>query len=105
MDFGLTEAQIGEVRAILGRQTRVEVAWVYGSRAKGNFTPYSDLDLALEGNEIDFQILGRLLLDFDDSRLPVRVDMQRLAAIKSAELLGHIERVGKVIYRRQEPRS
>jgi predicted nucleotidyltransferase len=31
----------------------IEKVWLYGSRAKGNYQPYSDIDIALEGELLD----------------------------------------------------
>jgi predicted nucleotidyltransferase len=49
---------------------------VFGSRARGGATPFSDLDLALfaEG-PVDPALLARLADAFEESSLPWRVDL------------------------------
>ena len=55
--------------------------WVYGSRAKGRARRYSDLDLMLDdgGQPIPFRVMGDLDEDFDESNLPIIVDLHDLA--------------------------
>jgi hypothetical protein len=50
MEFGLSETTLSTVRAILAAHPKVESAIVYGSRAKGNYKPGSDIDLTLMGS-------------------------------------------------------
>ncbi len=55
--------------------------WVYGSRAKGRARRYSDLDLMLDdhGQPVPARITGDLDEDFDESNLPIIVDLHDLA--------------------------
>ena len=56
--------------------------WVYGSRATGRARRYSDLDLMLDngGQPIPGSVLGNLDADFDESSLPIVVDLHDMAA-------------------------
>ena len=48
----------------------------FGSRAKWNAEDYSDLDLAVVGDQpLDWRILSQLEMDFEESDLPFRVDV------------------------------
>ena len=48
----------------------------FGSRANGTAREYSDLDLAVVGDgPLDGSVLGRLQAAFEESRLPMRVDV------------------------------
>ncbi|MFA6038226.1 MAG: nucleotidyltransferase domain-containing protein [Legionellales bacterium] len=51
--------------------------WVFGSRAKSNAKPYSDLDLAIDlnGETLSLQLLANLAFDFEESDLPYKVDI------------------------------
>ena len=55
--------------------------WVYGSRATGRARRYSDLDLMLDngGQPIPGAVLGHLDADFDESSLPIIVDLHDMA--------------------------
>lgn len=56
--------------------------YVFGSRAGGKVKPWSDLDLLFEGNEpLPLEVRARLASEFDDSRLPWKVDLVDRATI------------------------
>lgn len=97
---GLSQAVIDEIRTVLGACPAVERAMLYGSRAKGNYRRGSDIDLALEGSQLDDIQLSVLENQLDDLLLPYRIDLSRLAAIRNDALLEHIRRVGRVFYKR-----
>ena len=89
------------VLSVLRQHPEIESATLFGSRAKGTHTPRSDVDLALAGS---LGALGAeaIAAELEELPLPYRFDVHALAAITHAPLLEHIERVGKVIYRRDE---
>jgi len=56
--------------------------WAFGSRVAGNAKPYSDLDLAVAGDTpVPFPTLALLSADFEESRLPFKVDVVDLASV------------------------
>ena len=70
-----------QVLDIIRRRLPEARIWVYGSRAKGRARRYSDLDLMLDsgGEPIAPSILGNLDEDFDESDLPIIVELHDLA--------------------------
>ncbi len=67
------------VREILARHIPGRAVWAFGSRASGvRVKPFSDLDLAIEGRLTTEQSVG-LVDDFDESILPIKVDLVELA--------------------------
>jgi predicted nucleotidyltransferase len=48
--------------------------WVFGSRARGDHRPFSDLDVLIEGS-IDPVVLGRVQEALHESTLPITVDL------------------------------
>jgi type I restriction enzyme, S subunit len=51
-------------------------AWVFGSRATGRASRYSDLDLAIDaGRRLTLDETAKLAETFSDSDLPYRVDV------------------------------
>jgi uncharacterized protein len=101
-DFGLPATAIQSLRGVLQQFPQVSRATVYGSRAKGNFRPGSDLDLTLEGPELTFRDLTRISMSLDDLLLPWKIDLSLLSHIDNPELLAHIHRVGKPLWVRQD---
>ena len=47
---GLPAATIGAIQQVFHRYPGIRQAILYGSRAKGNFRPGSDIDLTLKGD-------------------------------------------------------
>lgn len=92
----LSDTELAEVGAILARHLPRHVkVFVFGSRAGGTVKPWSDLDLLLDGGSpLPFEWLGGLAEDFDESRLPWKVDLVDRRTI-SAEF-GRIVDAGKV---------
>ena len=86
------------IRAILANATRVERAVLFGSRATGTFGKASDIDLALEGPDLDLSDLAYLRGEFTESALPYEFDLIIRAEIASPELEKHIEQCGVMFY-------
>jgi predicted nucleotidyltransferase len=79
----------------------VERAVLYGSRAKGNYKPGSDIDLTLFGANLTRQLCATIDDELDDLLLPYSIDLSVFSELKHPELEAHIERVGKVMYQRE----
>ncbi len=58
VNHGLTDGTVAQIRDALARFPEVEKAILYGSRAKGNYKPGSDIDLTLLGADVTQKILG-----------------------------------------------
>ncbi|MBI1317182.1 nucleotidyltransferase domain-containing protein [bacterium] len=96
--FGLTIATIQAIQGVFKKHTEVEKAILYGSRAKGNYCPGSDIDLTLLGEDLNLTTLHKIENELDDLMLPYKMDLSIQKQIKDKELLEHIERVGKVFF-------
>lgn len=100
--YGLKKETVQKIKTILASYTAVEEAVLYGSRAKGNFRPGSDIDLVLKGNNLNLQMINKISLDLDDLLLPYLFDLSIYHQITNADLIEHIGRVGKVFYKKDE---
>ena len=101
MKHGFPAPTVEEIHWVLSRHPEVERTILYGSRAKGNFKPGSDIDLTLVGNGLDERIRGRIDEDLDDLLLPYKFDLSLFADLTHSELIDHIRRVGVVFYERK----
>lgn len=86
------------IRAVFVRHPSLTRAVLFGSRAKGNFREGSDIDLALEGENLGERELADLRRELDDEPIAHRVDLVLKKTITHRELLEHIERVGLRFY-------
>ena len=96
--FGLKPHTISAIQRVFARHPRVERAVLYGSRAKGNYRPGSDIDLTLFGESLTYADLCRIETEIDDLLLPYTLDLSLYAQIENADLREHIRRVGLVFY-------
>lgn len=99
-EFGLPPEALARLRAVLARHASVCRAVIYGSRAKGNHRPGSDIDLTLDAPGLDFPEFLCIEQEIDDLLLPYQVDLSRLVDIEAAPLLDHITRVGRTFWDR-----
>lgn len=98
--FGLSDKTLTTIEQILAACPAVEKAILYGSRAKGNYRPGSDIDLTLIGEQLDFRTLGQLAASMEESPIPYQVDLSLWKQLDHAKLREHIDRVGVVFYQR-----
>ena len=98
--FGLSGDTWLQIRQTLAQYPQIEQAILYGSRAKGDYKPGSDIDLTLKGAQLDMGLLGDIEQSLDDLLLPYEIDLSLYAQLNHAELTEHIARVGHVIYQR-----
>jgi len=99
--FGLTPENIQVIIHALKRFPQIEEAIIFGSRALNRYKKGSDIDIALKGENIDditAEIAGLLN---DESPLPYFFDIVDYTTIDNKDLKDHIDRVGKIIYRRK----
>lgn len=94
----LSADTVAKIREVLSRFPEVEKAVLYGSRAKGNARPGSDIDLTLFGSRLNQRKVGQIDDALDDLLLPYRFDLSIFDRITHSDLLDHIRRVGVALY-------
>ena len=95
---GIPAARQGQLEKLFATQPHLLSVWLFGSRAMGRHQPGSDIDLCLEGPQLSHQDRLRLLAAIDDLLLPWKLDLV-LRQELPPELLAHLERVGRCIWR------
>ena len=98
MKYGLPTSAVEKICAVFARFPDIDKTVLYGSRAKGNFKPASDIDLTLFGENLKPAQLGPIAEALDDLLLPYTIDLSLYAELDHAKLREHIDRVGKVFY-------
>ncbi|MFW6348474.1 MAG: nucleotidyltransferase domain-containing protein [Cyclonatronaceae bacterium] len=98
LDSGLKPRTVEAINGVFARHPEVERAILYGSRAKGNYRNGSDIDLTLDGPDLNLELLFTIENELDDLLLPYKIDLSIRAQISNPDLLDHINRVGKVFY-------
>ncbi len=95
---GIPAASQGRLENLFGTLAHLHTVWLFGSRAMGRHQPGSDIDLCLEGPHLSHQDRLRLMAAIDDLLLPWKVDLL-LRQELPPDLLAHLERVGRCIWR------
>jgi predicted nucleotidyltransferase len=98
MLYGLKVSELEKLNALFAKNEQVESVILYGSRAKGNYKPFSDVDITLKGESLTRKDINRISLAIDDLLLPYQFDVSIFHTLKNKELIEHVERVGIVIY-------
>jgi len=99
MQYGLTDRTLNTLYSIFQKYSGIKQAVLYGSRAKGNFRPGSDIDISINTDDtFTHTELLRIGNDFDDSDMPYFVDVLIYNKLSNQDLKSHIDRVGKVLY-------
>ena len=97
--YGLSENIINEIIFILSKYNKIESVLLFGSRAKGNYTNGSDIDLAVKANDLTFDEFIKIQTELDQLELIYKIDFIDYAKINEPALKSHIDRDGKIIYK------
>ena len=97
MKYGLTDTQLEGIRRAVYSVPEVSGAILYGSRARGTYKPYSDIDLTLVGNNITISQLAIVEQRLDDLLMPYFVDLSAKKSLRNPDLIANIERDGVML--------
>lgn len=95
---GLNNEVVEAINGIFAKHGAIEKVLIYGSRAKGNFKPSSDIDLSIIGENLDTELLQSIEFDLDDLLLPYKFDISIYEKINNPAFLEHINRNGIIFY-------
>lgn len=98
--LGLSQTTLDKLNSVFQQHRSIGLVLIYGSRAKGNYRPGSDIDLTIKGGGLEFAELMQIENQIDDLFLPYTVDLSQYAQLTNTDLIEHIDRVGVVIYDR-----
>jgi predicted nucleotidyltransferase len=106
VNFGLSNKDLAYITAAIGDFAEIQRAVVFGSRAKGNYKPGSDIDIAVFGEAISFSTIARLHSRLEEEGpLPYFFDIVDFTHSEHKELKEHIERIGIPIFERGQKRT
>lgn len=101
--FGLLESDMTSIMEVISNHDGVDQAFLFGSRAKGNFKPGSDVDLALKGKNLDFETVSKISYILNEETLmPYKFDVINYHSIREPELIHPIDRAGIEVFNRKK---
>ena len=82
--FGLEDRHIDFIKETLKKHIPSPDAkfYIFGSRANGKYSEYSDVDIAIDFPELTFDTKSKLESEFENSTFPYEVDIVDLNSIK-----------------------
>lgn len=95
LNDGLTSKIRSDIQGVLLKIPQIRKAVLFGSCAMGTWRPASDIDLALEGEELNMSVLLTLKAHLADLNLPVEVDLIIRDRITNPDLERHIHTYGR----------
>ena len=97
-DHGLSDRELGILRNVLKPyHNKIDTVGIFGSRANGEFKPYSDIDLVLFGN-LQEQDVARICTLLDESSLGLNIDVLAYPHINYPPLKRHIDENTKQLF-------
>jgi type I restriction enzyme S subunit len=97
-EIGLKPSEIEKIQSVFTKYVEIEKVIIYGSRAKGNYKLYSDIDVTIVGAPFNLTIQHKIETELDDLLLPYKFDLSIFDKIENKDLIEHINRVGKIIF-------
>jgi len=104
MRFGLDEEVVEKLIKVFEANPKVDKAYIFGSRAKGNYRVDSDIDIALKGYQLALDDILKMSVAFDDEGITQKIDLLDYNEIKEPALVEHIDMIGVEFYSRWKER-
>ena len=82
--FGLEDRHLNFIKETLKKYIPNPEAkfYIFGSRARGKFREYSDVDIAIDCPDLETSVKTKLEIEFENSTFPYEVDIVDLNNIK-----------------------
>jgi uncharacterized protein len=99
MPYGLRDSDLSHIIDAITQCDEISEVVLFGSRAKGNYQPGSDIDLAIKGDRITHATVNRLSECLNEEKpLPYFFDVVHYETLNNIPLREHIDRVGIMIF-------
>ncbi len=99
--YGLLESDINQIVMVMQQNLKITKVVLFGSRAKGTWHAWSDVDLALFGDDLVLNDILELTIEIETLNLPYKSDLAIFKRIKETALIEHINRVGVKLFERK----
>ena len=96
--YGLEDDELQLMNDTFAKTANLQQVILYGSRAKGNNRPFSDVDITLIGDSLTDDDLADVAFRLSESSLPYFCDVSLFSRLDNPALIDHIKRRGKIIY-------
>lgn len=95
MKFGLKERELDEIKVLYYLFPEIDEIVIFGSRARGDYSRVSDIDIAIKG-DID-KIMYKIRDYFEESSIIYTVDVVNYISISNQDFKENIDSEGVII--------
>ncbi len=100
-EFGISQKVLEQIQFKIKEFPEFTEAKIFGSRAIGNFKKVSDIDIAINGENVGFNTVARLHEDLEEKiSTPLFFDVVSLKNLENLNLKNHIQQYGKLILKK-----
>ena len=89
--FGLPAKTYELIKNYLSSVKEIDNVKVFGSRAKGNYKPYSDIDLVLYGTNLTEQLVLHIKSELEELPTPYKFDVVDYKTLDNDKLKENID--------------
>ncbi len=89
--FGLPEKTYELIKNYLSTVKEIDNIKIFGSRARGNYKPNSDIDLVLFGKDLNEKIILHIATELDELPTPYKFDILDYKTIDNENLKNIID--------------
>lgn len=100
MKYGLKDETIQKIQKVFSDFSNIDEVILFGSRASGKYKLGSDIDLALKGENLNFELINKISLQLENLNTPYKYDLVNYYQVKDLDLLEHINKVGILFYKK-----
>ncbi len=98
MDTGLSQPLLSQIKGVFSKFPTISKAVLFGSRARGDFKPQSDIDIAIFGKTITSDNINQIFMDLSNLPIIYKIDLVHYDSIQDQKFKDIIQRDQKVIY-------
>jgi len=98
LSFGLSAEILDELRVVFSRFSAIDRVLIYGSRARGDFRPGSDIDLLVLAPTMASLEFAQLWMALDDLPIIFRLDVSLCQEVNNPKLMRNMLADGVTLY-------
>jgi uncharacterized protein len=98
--FGLKKRVILELYSIFEKIDTLDKVIIFGSRARGDFKPRSDIDLAIESENA--RLTGKILGEIEEADIFLHVDVVNINFVESQKFIENVREQGVSFWERKK---
>ena len=98
MDCGLSDSLLEQIKGVFEQFPTITQAVIFGSRARRDYKPESDIDLAVFGKSLTSEDLALIFKALESLPMIYKIDLVHYESIQDQKFKEIIDRDKRVIY-------